>query len=46
MGVSFIDKLKKYGKIRRRPEFVAFMIAFIIVNIINSYLGIYGKKLI
>ncbi len=46
MGVSFMDKLKKYRKIRRRLEFASSMIAIIIGSIISSYLGIYNKKLI
>jgi hypothetical protein len=41
-----MNKHEKYRKIRRRLEFVSFMIALIAGNGISSYLGIYGKKLI
>lgn len=41
-----MNKYEKYRKIRRRLEFVSFMIALIVGNRISSYLGIYGKKLI
>lgn len=38
------NNIKKYKKIRRRLEFVSFLIALILGQIINSSLGIYGSK--
>lgn len=43
---GFMDISKKYKTIRRRLEFASFMLALIIGDIISSYLGIYGNKLI
>lgn len=39
-----MDKYKKYRRIRRIFEFVSYIIAFIIGNIISSYLKINNKK--
>lgn len=41
-----MDKYKKYHKIRSRLENVAFVIALLIGDIINSCLGIKGEKFI
>lgn len=38
------DNIKRYQKIRRRLEFVSFLIALIVGQIISSSLGIYGGK--
>lgn len=37
---------EKYRKIRRRLEFGAFAIAFIVGNVISEFFGLTGKKLL